>query len=138
MRKVVTAALRNAHFHAMAVDNEACSPGTPDIFYHSLDHAKGNSYITGWIELKFLREFPKRESTPVRFPHYTPQQRIWHRDYPGRCNVLALVNRHWIVMRGYIAAEHLGNLPVRDLLHEDKALAWWTGSFDFGRLRPWL
>lgn len=31
----------------------------------------------GWIELKYLREYPKRAGTPVRIDHFTSDQRYW-------------------------------------------------------------
>ncbi len=50
---------------ACSVENPAL-PGTPDV-----------QHIDGWLELKFLEEWPKREDTTVRIEHFTPQQRCW-------------------------------------------------------------
>lgn len=33
--------------------------------------------IRGWIELKRLREWPKRPATAVKIPHFTNEQRNW-------------------------------------------------------------
>lgn len=40
--------------------------GTPDV-----------NHTYGWVELKWLRSYPKRETTPVRIDHYTDEQRSW-------------------------------------------------------------
>lgn len=42
--------------------------GTPDI---NITH--------GWIELKYVAEWPKRTNTILRIHHFTPQQRVWLR-----------------------------------------------------------
>lgn len=31
----------------------------------------------GWIELKYLKSYPKRESTAIRIPHYTSEQKLF-------------------------------------------------------------
>lgn len=64
-RQVVIKALNRAGRDATSVENPAC-PGTPDV-----------QFIGGWLELKFLEEWPKREETTVRIEHFTPQQRVW-------------------------------------------------------------
>ena len=33
--------------------------------------------VTGWVELKWLREWPARATTIVRLDHYTDTQRQW-------------------------------------------------------------
>lgn len=40
--------------------------GTPDI-----------NFIGGWMEVKFLPRWPKRDSTVVKLNHFTPQQKVW-------------------------------------------------------------
>jgi hypothetical protein len=61
------------------IENSASS-GAPDI-----------NYLGGWIEDKTIADWPKRENTPVRLPHYTPEQRGWHsrrRRAGGRVHVV--------------------------------------------------
>ena len=36
--------------------------------------------IEGWLELKFLKEFPKKENTTVNIPHFTQEQKLWHKE----------------------------------------------------------
>lgn len=50
---------------ATSVENPAY-PGTPDI-----------QFIDGWIECKYLEDWPARSETTVRIEHFTPQQRVW-------------------------------------------------------------
>lgn len=64
-RKVLVRAMNARGLDATSVENPAC-PGTPDV-----------QYIDGWLELKFLEEWPKRAETTVRIEHFTPQQRCW-------------------------------------------------------------
>lgn len=64
-RQLLIKALNRAGQDATSVENPAC-PGTPDI-----------QFIDGWIECKYLEDWPKREETTVRIEHFTPQQRVW-------------------------------------------------------------
>jgi hypothetical protein len=57
--------LEKAGLDPCSVENPAF-PGTPDV-----------QHIDGWLELKFLEKWPKRETTTVRIEHFTPQQRCW-------------------------------------------------------------
>lgn len=93
MRKSVVRAL--APLNAIAVENP-CLPGTPDV-----------NYIEGWIELKWLRSWPKNEDTIVRLDHYTPQQRAWafrRRKAGGQAWFLLQCRREWILMDAAVAA----------------------------------
>lgn len=55
--------------HAQPIENMLAA-GTPDV-----------SLATGWVELKWLREWPARASTIVRLDHYTEEQRQWLLDH---------------------------------------------------------
>lgn len=44
--------------------------GIPDVSY-------GVPTGQGWIELKYLAGFPKREDSPVKMCHFTTQQKMW-------------------------------------------------------------
>jgi hypothetical protein len=57
--------LSRAGLDAISVENPAY-PGTPDV-----------NYVGGWIELKFIDNWPVRAKTPIVIPHFTPQQRCW-------------------------------------------------------------
>jgi len=106
MRGRVIRALSNVH--AIAVENPVL-PGTPDI-----------NYIGGWIETKWLRNWPVNEDTLVRIEHFTPQQRVWHikrRLAGGTSWVLLQCKRDWILLDGAVAAIHL-NQCDRATLYE--------------------
>jgi len=107
MRSKLVLALRE--LDAVAVENPAC-PGTPDI-----------ECTAGWIECKWVQEWPKREDTPVKLKHpLTPQQRVWllrRTARGGLCWVMLQCRREWLLLRGDIAADHLGSVTV-DRLRE--------------------
>lgn len=92
---------------AVAVENPAAI-GTPDI-----------NYIGGWIECKWLRQWPKREDTPVILPHpYTKQQQIWGKRRMRRggiCLVMLQCRQEWLLFDACTASEFLGTLPRRML-----------------------
>ena len=90
--------------------------GVPDVNYCF-------SGKDGWIELKEIKQFPKRPDTPVRLPHFTSAQRNWLRrraQCGGRVFVLVRVLRGgiWMLFDGVWAAEHLGYEPKEVLLLE--------------------
>ena len=91
---------------AVRVENP-CHPGTPDV-----------NYIGGWIELKKVDKWPVREDTPLRLPHFTPQQKIWldrRIRKGGEAYVLLQVSREYMLLRGDVAAKILGE-ATRDEL----------------------
>lgn len=95
--------------HPIPVENSAW-PGTPDL-----------SITTGWIELKWLPAWPKvrNPEDPVLLPHYTPQQRIWHRDRHkagGNVWVMLQVRQEFLLFTGGFAAIALGKVNREALL----------------------
>ena len=106
MRSKVTKAL--APLGAIAVENPV-HPGTPDV-----------NFIEGWIELKWLRDWPKKPETLVRLDHpLMMQQRIWHiqrRMKGGQSWVLLQCKRQWFLFDGAIAAQQLGLCTQRELM----------------------
>lgn len=69
----------------------------------------------GWIELKFARDWPVGEDTPLRLDHFTPQQRVWllKRWQAGGMAWLLLHVREgdeWLLFTGRDAAEYVGKL----------------------------
>lgn len=99
---------------AFAVENP-CLPGTPDV-----------SYIDGWIELKWLRGWPKRADSPVTIEHYTPQQRVFHVEHwrkGGAVHLLLQVRGTWLLFDGPTAARIVGKVPRAEL--EAAALEHW-------------
>jgi hypothetical protein len=146
MRRVVCAALREAGFFAGAFDNEACWPGTADVWYHGGERQKTivgelPKPRTGWTELKRVGadDVPKRDETPLRLTHYRPHQRQWHlaADKAGvRVTLLLLVGDEWFLFPAVWAAHHLGNVPISTL--RASASVRWTGGFDLQKILPWL
>lgn len=68
VRRLVVKALRD-YGHAEAIENSA-GVGNPDINYC----IEG---VDGWIECKYRREFPARDSTPALGKCFKPSQPIW-------------------------------------------------------------
>lgn len=107
--------LRKNGAHAMAVDNESCYPGTPDVNYCFKGIYRGHT--EGWIEIKRLESWPARPSTVVRIPHFSPQQRIWLQQRTaagGVCFILLHVGRQKILLHAAFAAGHIGKDWTRD------------------------
>lgn len=105
MRQAVTRALRP--LNAIAVENPVL-PGTPDV-----------NYVEGWIELKWIRAWPKGVDTVVRIPHYTVQQRIWHikrRRAGGQAWWMLRCRSEWLLMDGALAAIHVNNATKAELI----------------------
>lgn len=141
MRQIVLRGLREYDFLAKAVDNEACDPGTPDIYYFRKLAFNPGVTITGWIEAKRIdeRDLPAYPSTPIRVRHYTPQQRLWHQEAAKAglsVHVLIIVGTEWLLLPGAWAASHLGNV-VLDVLRTG-ADTTWRGGFEPQKLIPCL
>jgi hypothetical protein len=104
MRGRVVLALRELDAHAI---ENPIHPGTPDI-----------NYVEGWIELKWLRSWPKRADTVIPLEHFTKQQRIWllrRARYNGNVYLLLQVNREWLLIHGRRVA-HIGFLRKQELI----------------------
>lgn len=89
--------------------------GTPDV-----------NFIGGWMELKWSKEWPKREDSIVPLDHFTPQQRVfalrrWRAG--GVSLVMWTVGGVWMLFDGQTAAKILGKVPRVDL--EAQALRVW-------------
>jgi hypothetical protein len=114
MRTFVTSALRP--LHAIAVENPVL-PGTPDV-----------NYIEGWIELKWLRAWPKNPASIVRIPHFTKQQVVWHfkrRRAGGQSWILIQCRREWLLMDGKDAC--LINHLNKEMLIKQCVAYWYAG-----------
>jgi len=107
---------------AVAVENPA-HPGTPDV-----------NYADGWIELKKIASWPKRETTTVQLPHFTPQQRIWlsrRARAGGTVWVLLQVGQEWLLFDGVVAAKVLGDSTQAELV--SASLHVWAGGAEAER-----
>ena len=88
MRGNVTKTLRSLGLDPIAVENPIF-PGTPDV-----------NYVQGWIELKWLRNWPKRATSPVVLKEYSQEQRLWIRRRTmagGKCFLLVQCKREWLL-----------------------------------------
>lgn len=119
MRPAVIKALRR--LDAMSVENGA-HPGTPDV-----------NHLYGWMELKYLKAWPVRPTTPVRVDHFVPGQRGWigrrvratRKAGGSECvHVLLKVGREWLLFDGEWAALFLGEKTKGELI--EAALGHWT------------
>ena len=113
MRQRVVKALKP--LDAWSVENP-CRPGTPDV-----------NYIEGWIELKWVEKWPVRADTPVRLPHFTPQQKLhlrrrWHLG--GNAYLLLQVDQDWFLFNGEEAAMIVGQANRAELT--TRAQAHWN------------
>lgn len=91
-------------------------PGTPDV-----------NYVGGWVELKWLRDWPARADTPVRLEHYTQQQKIWGMKrwmYGGASYLLLSCKGEWLVFDGVTAAKHVGQVPYARL--RELCIGYWS------------
>lgn len=106
--------------HAVPVENPL-GPGTPDI-----------NYVEGWLELKWLRRWPKSEGTIVQLPHFTIQQRRWLRDrYDRGGNVWLLLQcrQEWLLFTGLDAHDYVGKM-TREGLYRCTRARWTRGLKD--------
>lgn len=94
-----------AALHARAVEN-IVDVGAPDV-----------DLAAGQIELKWAREWPARESTPLRLDHYTDVQRQWLMDRwnAGGGAWLLLQVKTWWLLFDAPAAQKVGYLTKTQL-----------------------
>lgn len=122
----VVKALR--HLDAMAVENRV-RPGTPDV-----------NYIGGWVELKWVRRWPKNaEDSVVKIDHFTPQQRVWLKTRWRRGGraflLLQAAGQDWLLFDGETAAQAVGRVTRPQLF--ERALVSWKGLNE-KELASWL
>lgn len=100
--------------HLVRIEN-LTEKGTPDV--------EGSIRGVGfWIELKEIPAWPIRPETPVRIPHYKPEQRLWIRARTlagGRVFLLLRVGKHpaarYLLFGGGYAWERVGNVSRAEL-----------------------
>ena len=120
--------LRRGGLDGVAVENSVY-PGTPDV-----------NYIEGWIELKWLRAWPRNaDESPVLLPHYTQQQRNWGKRRSrvgGNIWLLLQVKREWLLFKGDVAAQFVGKATRLEL----RAVAFkvWHNGLDAKEFVQWL
>tara|TARA_A100001015_G_C15001046_1_gene718517 strand:- start:1659 stop:2096 length:438 start_codon:yes stop_codon:yes gene_type:complete len=114
----------------MRVENSLYK-GIPDVNY-LID---GNE---GWIELKYMPEYPKKDITEVKVPHFTKEQKIWHDiryKNKGRTMVLIQVDRDYFIFKKE-RINLLGSLTKKKMFqYANKS---WKNKIDFKELRKEL
>jgi len=143
MRGIVLKALRSQGFRAMAVENEDCCPGTPDVHYIEKPPAYMRVGLEGWIELKKLDKWPIKPETIVSLPLFTIQQRMWLRDHVqvgGRAYLLLRVGgtriADWLLFQGDMACAKVGRVTQDELR---RIADWqWRGTMDAAQLATGL
>jgi len=105
--------------------------GMPDVNY--LIEGK-----EGWIELKYSKEYPKKETTSVRLHHFTKEQRIWHRDRlikKGRTNILWQIEKdYYLFCNENIAL--IGTLTRKQM--GEKSDGFWSKKINFENMKRLL
>lgn len=79
-----------------------------------------------WIELKWAKSWPKRESTPLRLPHFTEEQKRWalrRSAAGGECYLVLQVRQDWMVF-DHIQMQFVGTLTRAEL--QATSIAYWT------------
>lgn len=100
--------------------------GLPDVSF-------GYDGKQGWIELKFLKQFPVTEERPVKLTKFTPQQRLFLYNrgrHGGNCWLLLKVENYQVIS-GRHAGRNLGNVW---LLFDWQTVRRMDGSQNTGQL----
>lgn len=91
------------HGHLVRIE-DLLAEGVPDVNY-CINGAEG------WLELKWVEKWPVRETTPLRIPHYTKAQRLWHYmrgSAGGRMFIMVKVDNEYFVFHWQWAYKNLG------------------------------
>ena len=113
------------HWIAERIENSA-KQGTPDVYFTMKATGK-----MGWIELKYAHKWPRRPSTPMRFKHFTPQQKNFfrrHTKYGGRLYIMIQVQRDYFLFKGSDYSL-IGDTIRSDM--EWYSLSWWKNRIDY-------
>jgi hypothetical protein len=96
----------------------AVGSGDPDVWFGTLN----NHYsvpVSGWIELKRVKDWPKRDETPLIIDTFSPAQRLVLRRLTNnghRAFLLCFIGRGCFIMDGKTAATELA---LRRKYHPD-------------------
>lgn len=119
------------YWKAVRVESSTMS-GISDIIY-----SMNGDRIRGFIELKYIKSWPKRANTIIRISHFTPSQRLFlssHEDSAGYCYIFLQVERDYLLFSASLdICTRLGSLCRRDL--EKLAKKIWHDKINFAELR---
>lgn len=95
------------------------------------DLSFGARGVNGWIELKQVKAWPKREDTKVKPAHYTSEQANWiikRNKYAGSCFVFVKVEREYFLFKAYHARLIKNGITKKQ--YGEYCCAKWAGSID--------
>lgn len=100
--------------------------GIPDVYY-SLKVGESHT-ASGWIELKYLKEWPKNDETKIRIGHFTePQKNFMRRHGKNGAKVFLLIQ----IDRDYMLMEWQHAIDIENMV-KDEVFLWaekhWHGS----------
>jgi len=125
MRQRLIVALRP--LDGVPIENKVRA-GTPDV-----------NYIGGWMELKWLRGWPKRDGL-VLLPHYTLGQRLWLRRRGrrgGQAMLVLQVGKQWLFFDSEYSYQSVGKTETRVDL-EQNAMMHFVSGLKNKELVAWL
>lgn len=98
------------------------------------------NYTFGWIELKNVEDWPKKQDTPLRVDHFTVEQRAWlfRRWMSGGLAFLLLRVRKpsdWLLFDGLTASNIVGKVSKNELFRS--ALIATNAPTGLSVLRTW-
>ena len=115
--------------HLVRIENAIYS-GTPDVSYCIYG-------VEGFFELKYIEDWPVRDATIVRIPHFRQEQRIWLHDRHvsgGRCYVCLGVAKSTFIIDGLQAAMFLGKDWNKIEIYNN-SLVWWNGPVNWTKFK---
>lgn len=110
--------------HIQRVENGLSNPGTPDVELC----LRGR---TAWVELKLIKSFPARPSTPVKIKHFTEEQKTWLRlrgMSGGKAWLFVQVQGVGYFLFDWKTAQLVGEMTQVDWW---RSATWWKGSCDW-------
>jgi hypothetical protein len=113
--------------HAIAVENPV-GAGTPDV-----------NCSLGWLELKWIRRWPRIPRTIVRVDHFNQNQRLWLRKRWANCQgawLLLQVGQEYLLFDGDVASWTVGKVGRQSLI--DAATHYWKKGMNYEELRECL
>ena len=114
--------------HPIRIENVLSYRGIPDV-----------NYAFGWIELKYIKDYPKRPTTPVRIRHYTSLQKnfLCRRLRMGEnMFVLLRVKNDWFLFADEYSFSILGEMTKSKMI--ERAALYCENRLDIERLLTWL
>jgi len=118
---------RGRHWDEATRHEEKLTPGVSDVSF-----CCGGKH--GWMELKYLKAYPKRPGTIVRCPHYTPEQKNFLKakgSKAGNAWLFAQIGRDHFLF-DWRQAQEFGQLPKDELM--DIATRVWISRMDWEEL----